>query len=688
MVGAVAVSLLVSGRATAQSFARFGDQSAEKTSASASENLHSSQARFVSPAREKTGSNHNSVASSQARVPQESNSTTANTSTAENKIQLVSYQQPAAYPSRLSNPLIATDQERSRRYFPNEFKPSPALARQIRQSYATPRMATKPPTPSRMLRMSRQDDPFGDRQKPPVANPQPIGNSEIPGASTPFGDTIKREPTPSRLPELPLTSPQEDPFGDKQKPPRANPTTPAGNDNNPSAQKPATNPTQPRGTLPGEQDPIKTPPRTDPRGQEPVLPNDAQPNTGNPTELTNPPTTGVPIENTPDVDWVVDGGEQNELRMGPEPRVDDSIDYANGKPMPEWREPSSNTYRAPSYQQGEPVPYSNQIQPYQGTAPRGQYFVPAFDPIPGLNQGQAFAPAAPQYPQGYPQSVIIAPQQQYGYQTQPAPVAAQPLFAQERQIYAPTVANGVPPSNTRNQTCDGSQGCGDFGTAPHGRAIGQGIGQRGFLRNLVADDSSIAQAGNFDCPAFYFAFQGGSNDLQNLLGNSNNELETDTGSAFTFALGRINGRNLRTEIELAIRNNDISDLISGGTSQNISGDISAFSGMANAYWEFVDFPGGRFKPYIGFGVGFASLETTLADAAGASVLTADGGSDTSFAYQWMAGVNYKTSNNLDVFAEYRFFEADSTRIDSTRVGFSDNYNYQSNTVGIGLRWKF
>lgn len=677
---AVATSLLLPGSATAQSYARFGDQSAEKSSSSSVEKSTASQARFVSPASEMTGSNDNSVASSQAHVPRVSMTPTASSITPENKIQLVGYQQPAAYPSRLSNPLTVTDQDRPRQYMQNEFKPSPALARQIRQSYTTPRMATKTPSPSRMSRLSRQDDPFGDRQKPPVAKPQPIENSGIPSSSSPFGDTFKREPTPISLPELPLTSPQEDPFGDKQKPPSANPTTPTGSDNTLPPKRPTTDPTQPRGTLPGEQDPIKNPPGTDPRGQEPILPKDAQPNNSNPIK---PPTMATPNENTPEVDWEADGGEQNELRFGPEPRIDDSIDYANGKPMPEWREPSTNIYRAPSNQQGEPIPYANQIHPYQGT-PRGQYFVPAFDPIPGINQGQTFVPAAPRYPQ----SVVIAPQQQYGYPTQPTPAVAQPLFAQERQVYAPAIAKGVPPYPTGGHTCDGSQGCGDYGTAQHGGVVGQGIGQRGFLRNLVADDSTIAQAGNFDCPAFYFAFQGGSNDLQTLVGDSNNELETDSGSAFTFALGRINGRNLRTEIELAIRNNDISDLISGGTSQSFSGDISAFSGMANAYWEFVDFPGGRFKPYIGFGLGFASLETTLADAAGASVLTANGGSDTSFAYQWMAGVNYKTSSNLDVFAEYRFFEADSTRIDSTRAGFSDNYNYQSNTVGIGLRWKF
>lgn len=208
----------------------------------------------------------------------------------------------------------------------------------------------------------------------------------------------------------------------------------------------------------------------------------------------------------------------------------------------------------------------------------------------------------------------------------------------------------------------------------------------GFLRSLLMDDSQIT-ACEPTCHAFYFAFQGGWSDLQNMIDGEGTELETESGSVFAFALGRINGRNLRTEVELSFRNNEISDRTSFGASTATSGDISSFSGMGNLYWEFVDFPGGRFRPYVGFGVGFASLEANLNDQFGSSILASEGGSDTSFAYQWMAGMNYRANPNMDLFVEYRFFEADSIVLTSTG-NISDKFNYQTNNVGIGLRWKF
>lgn len=109
--------------------------------------------------------------------------------------------------------------------------------------------------------------------------------------------------------------------------------------------------------------------------------------------------------------------------------------------------------------------------------------------------------------------------------------------------------------------------------------------------------------------------------------------------------------------------------------------------MANAYWEFVDVKHQHLKPYVGLGIGFISVDTQLNDSMGQSIITPGMNNDSSFAYQWMGGVNYKASQNMDIYAEYRFLGADAFRIDTT-TSMSDRYHYSTDNVFLGFRWKF
>ena len=191
-----------------------------------------------------------------------------------------------------------------------------------------------------------------------------------------------------------------------------------------------------------------------------------------------------------------------------------------------------------------------------------------------------------------------------------------------------------------------------------------------------------------ECPVFYIGFQGAWNDVFDVANDQGSELELDDGSAFFFSLGRMNGRNLRTEIELSFRSNDISALLTPDAELPATGQLQTFSGMANLYWEFVNFPTGRLKPYIGGGVGFLSVSSDLRLTSDQSPVDDSTASTSSFAYQWMAGVNYKVSNHLDLYGEYRFVDAESFGISSDRDDLSGNFGYSANSVGGGLRWKF
>jgi opacity protein-like surface antigen len=198
-------------------------------------------------------------------------------------------------------------------------------------------------------------------------------------------------------------------------------------------------------------------------------------------------------------------------------------------------------------------------------------------------------------------------------------------------------------------------------------------------------------SGVADCascePNFYLSLFGGNVDPHRQT-SSDSQIWGDNGPGFGLAIGQRHGRNLRMDIEYTYRNHDIDGIATGGISRGVSGDMTAHSGMANLYWEFVRFPTQRFKPYLGAGLGFASFETDLSDGAGSTVLSNPEENDSSMAYQFMAGVNYQTNRNFDLFLEYRLFGADSFRIDTIPGAGGGNYNYEADNLFGGLRWNF
>ena len=387
---------------------------------------------------------------------------------------------------------------------------------------------------------------------------------------------------------------------------------------------------------------------------------------------------------------------------------DPQIDYQSGRGFNTTRS-RSNVYRPPG---------SETFSQPDG----GVYFVPAYDPIPGtqhstlappttITQGHPTwqqHPAWPhqhipqhqhpqhQHPQ-YQHPQYQHPQYQHPqYQLPPIPHAPPLQFAPgpvvnnpQQQVYTPAVA----PSTTTF----GSQGP----ITPVRRSL---LGK--IHRDLKKDwdfgdyqscfdagncsgcDSSCGSSCDTTCPVFYIGFQGAWNDAFDVANDQGSELELDDGSAFFFSLGRMNGRNLRTEIQLSFRSNDISSLLTPNAELPATGQLETFSGMANLYWEFVDFPTGRLKPYIGGGAGFTSVSSDFRLASDPSSQDDSTESNSSFAYQWMAGVNYKVSRHLDLYGEYRFLDVESFGISSNRDELSGDFGYSANSIGAGLRWKF
>lgn len=310
----------------------------------------------------------------------------------------------------------------------------------------------------------------------------------------------------------------------------------------------------------------------------------------------------------------------------------------------------------------------------------GVYFVPAYEPIPGL-QSPNVAPPATMYPGNYqvspPSYPPPVPQHQPGY-----PGQWQQDFHQSTQTPPQTVYEEVVPAPAV------VSGQGPVASVRHGLL--------GKIKSDLQHNWGIGDFSQQNCshefltnaPAFYFGFQGAATVATDFSNGSGSELIASNGTAFMFALGRLNGNNLRTEAELSFRSNDVTSFRTPGMEFDFDGQLQAFSGMANAYWEFSNFPSDRIRPYIGAGVGFTSVTTTLSDTLGGSLLNSDNNSDSSFAYQWMAGLNFSVSDNLDLFGEYRFHDMESFQIRSLETGLAGDYGYSASSVGMGLRWKF
>ncbi|RPI52436.1 MAG: porin family protein [Deltaproteobacteria bacterium] len=146
------------------------------------------------------------------------------------------------------------------------------------------------------------------------------------------------------------------------------------------------------------------------------------------------------------------------------------------------------------------------------------------------------------------------------------------------------------------------------------------------------------------------------------------EAEFDTGLGMTGAIGYNLGNGLRTEFEMGFRFNDVDRQFPEG----IGGDVSSFSAMGNAFFDFM--PGNQVSPFIGAGIGIANVEFDV-DFWGED-------DDTVFAYQFMAGVSYAVSYNMNIDLQYRYFATEDPNFDF----FEAEYNTHSMMGGVRINF--
>jgi opacity protein-like surface antigen len=95
------------------------------------------------------------------------------------------------------------------------------------------------------------------------------------------------------------------------------------------------------------------------------------------------------------------------------------------------------------------------------------------------------------------------------------------------------------------------------------------------------------------------------------------------------------------------------------------------------------YPAGNIRPYIGVGIGYSKMEIggTYTALVNGTTYTSRDPSEDAFAYQFLAGINYRIDRYLSVDAGYRYFAADAD------VSGAD-ISYRANIFTLGLNYHF
>lgn len=215
---------------------------------------------------------------------------------------------------------------------------------------------------------------------------------------------------------------------------------------------------------------------------------------------------------------------------------------------------------------------------------------------------------------------------------------------------------------------------------------------------------SVAHADGWYVRADVGAVLSGTLDHENrgsqsaaILGNS------DLEEAYTFStgLGYAFEDNFRLEAAIGYREGDLdvpAATVGGLPSLNFTadprGDVEVIDIMLNGLY---DLPGtGKLSPFVGLGLGLIDIEV---NAANLFSLGGPGGyvnvlsdSDTGFAYQGLAGLAYKLSDQVTLDLTYKYLGTTGLDLEGTNglLGIATPYDadYSDHTASVGLRWAF
>ncbi|MCW8469535.1 outer membrane beta-barrel protein [Fluoribacter gormanii] len=111
----------------------------------------------------------------------------------------------------------------------------------------------------------------------------------------------------------------------------------------------------------------------------------------------------------------------------------------------------------------------------------------------------------------------------------------------------------------------------------------------------------------------------------------------------------------------------------------VSGNTNANVGMANIYYDFADVIMPTISPFLGVGIGYAYIKTSL-NSTGPFGAASFGVTEGAFAYQGTAGLTYNFAENWALNASYRYLAT------ASNDDFGKTLQVQMGNVGIVYRF--
>ena len=142
-----------------------------------------------------------------------------------------------------------------------------------------------------------------------------------------------------------------------------------------------------------------------------------------------------------------------------------------------------------------------------------------------------------------------------------------------------------------------------------------------------------------------------------------------------------------SEFEFTFRQNHL-NRIATSTPLFVGGDMHSFAIMLNGYYRFHNRT--PFTPYIGAGVGEATVSLNNTRPTAGVDRGPFGGTDAVFAYQGIAGISYPIAPHLAIAAEYRYFATLRPGFQQQLAGneFKVSPSYDSNNALLRLVYNF
>jgi opacity protein-like surface antigen len=167
----------------------------------------------------------------------------------------------------------------------------------------------------------------------------------------------------------------------------------------------------------------------------------------------------------------------------------------------------------------------------------------------------------------------------------------------------------------------------------------------------------------------------------------NDRLSFDTG-VYTGGTGGYDFGFMRVEGELSYRYADIGSVsfANGVSFNNSDGNVGVFATMLNVYFDMHNST--RFTPYLGGGIGFATIyiSDTYGYGTGGYGQLYGYSDDTVFASQVGAGVDIALNNRFSLDLGYRYFITETAHF-SSYIG-SSGFQFESHNAMIGAKFKF